>query len=300
MVRVGRDRSHPKHAYLPFYVLDMAVEIAHSEWVEGRRSAPEHRRRGCNGSLRGVVALSLLSSFAACEGSSSQAHTAPSTPGVTTTSVEVAQSSTKSTFVVDSIPTSDRGADSGCLDAAGALHAHAIDWYPPSGGAPLGVRGAETTSSRLTRFVATATAAVRAVAPTFTLTSKMEYSDGPKGCVTHLYAVFGHGTQLITVSSWRVVAKSDPIWMPNDAPFEPTNDSTLESPGHTISVVLLVAPDGTTSTVSAYGAGAADRASGWPTTAAQNDTPAPGPSPLTVGQLVPIANEMLVHVLGQR
>jgi hypothetical protein len=153
----------------------------------------------------------------------------------------------------------------------------------------------------LTRFAAAATKAVRAVAPAFTLTSTREYSAGPKGCVTHLYAVFGHGTQQITVSSWRVEAKSDATWMANDAPFEPTNGSTLESPGHTISVVLVVAPDGTTSRVSAYGAGAADRASGWPTTAAPNpDTPAPGPSPLTVDQLVPIANEMLVHVLAQR
>jgi hypothetical protein len=279
----------------------MAVEIAHSEWMEDRRSSSEHRTLECTGSFRGVVALLLLTSLPACGGSSGQAHTSPSTPGATTTSVEVAQSSTTSTFVVDSIPTRDRGADDGCLDTAGALHARAIDWYPTSGGAPLGTRGIETTSSRLTRFVAAATAAVRVVAPTFTLTSKTEFSAGPKGCVTHLYALFGHGTQQITVFSWRVEAKSDPIWIQNDAPFMPTNDSTLESPGDTISVVLVVAPDGTTIGASAYGAGAADRAAGWPTTAAPlPNTPVPGPSPLTVDQLLPIANEMLVHVLAQR
>jgi hypothetical protein len=243
------------------------------------------------------------------EMSQSQSHRQPDRPSthdqyITAVSIDHSanvQSSTTSTFVIDSIPTSDRSADDGCLDTAGALHARAIDWYPTSGGAPLGTRGADTTSSRLTRFVAAATAAVRAVAPTFTLTSKTEFSAGPKGCVTHLYAVFGHGTQLITVSSWRVEAKSDPIGIPNDAPFEPTNDSTLESSGHTISVVLLVAPDGTTISVSAYGAGAADRASGWPTTAPpQLGAPEPGPSPFTVDQLGPIANEMLVHVLAQR
>jgi hypothetical protein len=245
-----------------------------------------------------LLAAVLLS---ACQGSAGQARTSPSTPGVTTTGVESAQSSTTSTFVVDSIPTSDRSADDGCLDTAGALHAHAIDWYPASGGAPLGLAGTETTSSQLTAFAAAATKAVRAVAPTFTLTSKREFSAGTKGCVTHRYAVFGHGTEQITVSSWRVVAKSDATWMANDAPFEPTNGSTLESPGDTISVVLVVAPDGTTSRVSAYGAGAYERTIGWPTTAAPARGAAePGPSPFTVDQLVPIANEMLVHVLAQR
>jgi hypothetical protein len=245
-----------------------------------------------------LLAAVLLS---ACDGSAGQAHTSPSTPGVTTTGVESAQSSTTSTFVVDSIPTSDHSADSGCLDTAGTLHAHAIDWYPTSGGTALGLSGTDTTSSRLTRFAAAATKAVRAVAPAFTVTSTRELSAGPTGCVTHRYAMFGHGTVQITVSSWRVVAKSDATGMANDAPFKATNDSTVESPGHTISVVLAVAPDGTTSRVSAYGAEEYGRIAGWPTTTAPDPgAPEPGPSPFTVDQLLPIANEMLVHVLAQR
>ena len=164
----------------------------------------------------------------------------------------------------------------------------------------LGLSGTLSSSAQSDEFAATSERAVAELAPTFTLDNQFEYV-GKTGCVTHRYAVFTRGEENIAVSAWRVGSVADPFWVPNEAPFRPLDDATLVSEGEHITVVLVVAPDGTTSRVSGYGARANLMVVGWPTTfpRAEGDPP-PGSTPVPTDVLIGLAHRMLDAVLVAR
>jgi hypothetical protein len=195
-------------------------------------------------------------------------------------------------------------ADRGCLDEPGTLDATAEDWYPgdsdgwlsPNSGTQFNVEGAA-----LAAFQQAATQAIATVATGVALDDGLEVYDPQQRCVTHRHARFTDGDADIVVSAWRVLSDANPFWVPNEAPFESVDESTLLSRGEHIAVVLVVAADGTTARVSAYGAGAADSVSGWPTTTPPPPSaPPPGLVGRTVEDLIPAADDVLAFVLDQR
>ena len=119
--------------------------------------------------------------------------------------------------------------------------------------------------------------------------------------MTHRYALFEAGEDEIVVSAWRVESAANPFWVANEQPFTVVDDETLASVGVHLSVVLVVAPDGTTARVSAYGAHARDLFAGWPTTVAPYPSaPAAQPAQYTTDQLTLVANAVLTYVLDSR
>jgi hypothetical protein len=213
-------------------------------------------------------------------------------------------SATTDTFVSDSIPTVNAAADGGCLEEAGTLRARADEWYPGRTGSPAGGRGGVlTTSAEMDEFVSKAIGVIGEAAPGFTPTSEAEYRASLDGCAVARHVFLAEGDEQIIVSIWRLQSAADPFWIANEAPFTTFDDHTLASDGGHLSVVLAVAPDGTTCRLSAYGTGAADRVAGWPSTVAPhpNSTAEPlGDAPLRADKLVPMAHEILVDVLDER
>jgi hypothetical protein len=204
--------------------------------------------------------------------------------------------------VVETVPVEpELAADRGCLDEAGTLDASADGWYPRDGVGWLRLNGDHAASAALDAFEQEATQALAMVAPSFVLSDGFEYVEPQRRCVTHRNVWFAAGDDDIVVSAWRVESAASPHWVPTEAPFESIDDSTLGSSGEHVSVVLAVAPDGTTARVAAYGAGAAARTSGWPTTTPPpRGAPEPGPASLTTDDLIPVAHDVLTFVLGQR
>lgn len=84
------------------------------------------------------------------------------------------------------------------------------------------------------------------------------------------------------------------------ATFTAINDDALVSDGQHISVVLVVAPDGTTVRVSSYGPHGRDLVAGWPSTITLDPSRQPGSTPLQSNDLLPIAKAVLDDVLKQR
>jgi hypothetical protein len=153
----------------------------------------------------------------------------------------------------------------------------------------------------LDRFVRRASRAIHRSAPGFVLDDRSQLKRSRRGCVTHRYATFTSGEKRLVVTAWRVNSAADPYWVPNERRFVRLDDSTLVSRGRHITVVLAVARDGTTARVTAYGAGAADMLSGWPTTtAAPPPTTEPGLAEATADDLIPAARSVLAFVLDER
>lgn len=234
-----------------------------------------------------VSVVAIVTTFAAGCGST-KSQTAPTTRGA-------------GTFTADSIPTLNQAADTGCLDTSGKLHAHAREWYPAQSGSALGLGGETGTSPALNDFVASATDALKSVAPGYVPSHPFELHQNMSGCATHRYARFTNGDDEVVVSAWRVESAASAYSVPNETDFIALDDTTLVSRGKHIAVVLVVAPDGTTSRVTAYGARASDMVSGWPTTTMGNPGAGPpGPAPISADELIPIARAVLAFVLAHR
>jgi hypothetical protein len=105
----------------------------------------------------------------------------------------------------------------------------------------------------------------------------------------------------VIVTEWRVVHAAQAPVVPLERAFEVVDDRTLVAHGDSIRVALVVAADGTTVRVSAYGVGARDRVAGWPTTMAQPpDAPPPGPAPTDTDTLVAIGRDVIAGILAGR
>jgi hypothetical protein len=196
----------------------------------------------------------------------------------------------------------DGAADTGCLDGAGPATATAADWYPEDAHGTLALAGEERVSAGGPEFVEAASAAVAAnVDHPFTLESTSELSATPRACITHRYATFSaaDGTAIV-VSAWRLEHTAAPSWVANETGFVVRGD-TVVSDGSSITVVLVVAPDGSTARATAYGRGARELVSGWPTTMAPPPGQAapPGPVPANVDQLTAVARSVLEEVLDR-
>ena len=89
--------------------------------------------------------------------------------------------------------------------------------------------------------------------------------------------------------------------MANETGFRAIDDTTLVSGGDSVRVALVVAPDGTTVRVSAYGSRAKDGVTGWPTTFAKPpDAASPGPAPTDTDTLIAIGKDVLAGILVRR
>jgi hypothetical protein len=247
-----------------------------------------------------VVAVLAATTFLASCSTSVTQPTEALTTITTGTSIGVSAETT-STFVADAVPAVNAAADQGCVGEAGTLQARAADWYPDRTDGSLGLNGERSESAELEVFVSAATDAIAAVAPRFTLSDQFEYRRMSGGCATHRYAIYANADEQIIVSTWRVESAADPFSVPNESPFTEIDDSTMASRGAHLAIVLAVAPDGTTSRVSAYGARASDLVAGWPTTTGPlPSAEPPGLTPITADALVPVAHEMLTVVLSRR
>jgi hypothetical protein len=250
--------------------------------------------------MRCLGAIVAVTVAATCSASCDSTATPPARTPDGSASIS-APRNTFPAFTADSIPTINSAADQGCVDEAGTLHAHATDWYPGNTGSALALNGEHSTSVQLNAFVTVATHAVDALAPGFVLTDQWENRPTTSGCVTHRYAVYARGDDKLVVSTWRVASAADPNWVPNEASFKAINNATMVSRGGHIATALVIAPDGTTGRVTAFGARASDLVAGWPSTFPPNPSAeAPGETPITADELVPLADEVLAQVLSQR
>jgi hypothetical protein len=237
--------------------------------------------------------------FSSCNSGSTTLRTDAPTSEQTTTA-EPPSAATSAVIVPDSIPFVNGAADSGCVDQQGTRKARAIDWYPGRTGGALGPNGDRVDVAAIDAFQRSAQASVAAAVNGFGRSSGFEFRRTAGGCVTHRYAIFDRGEDEVIVSAWRSESAADPFWIPNEATFAAVDDQTLVSDGPHISVVLLVAPDGTTVRVSSYGPHGRDLVAGWPSTITLDPSRQPGNSPYQSKDLVPIAQAVMKDVVGQR
>jgi hypothetical protein len=194
-------------------------------------------------------------------------------------------------------------ADTGCLDAPGSAAATAAEWYREDAAGTIALVGDERVSDGGPEFVEAASAAVAAnVDHPLALEATSELSAAARDCVTHRYATFSapDGTAIV-VTAWRLEHTAAPSLIASEAGFV-AGDDTVVSDGLSIKVALVVAPDGSTARASAYGRGARERVSGWPTTMPLPPAQAaiaPGPAPADVDELTALARTVLAEVLDR-
>ncbi len=250
-----------------------------------------------------VLALIVMSSAAACESSPAQPSAATAAAGTSTSPASIDASAARMSDTDGTVPTDRRFvADRGCLDKPGRLRATVNSWYPRRSRGTLGHGGSRRRPGpRLDAFQRVAAQAVTRAAPRFKAATELQTGYPRPRCVTHRDAWFRSGGDDLQVAAWRMRSAASPFWLPNEALFESIDDSTLESQGDHIVVVVAVAPDGTTVAVTAYGRRAAERAAGWPTTQpTRPSSPESGPATLPADDLVPVARRVLAFVLAQR
>ena len=227
---------------------------------------------------------------------SGAAPTSPSTGtlATTTTSTTVAMSFEPGATVPD--------ADAqpvGCVDEAGALRASAGAWYHAGAAGALSLSGQVVQSKNYANFGRAVDQSVQDRVHSFVADSGYELAAQEGSCVTYRSVQFvRRDGGAIVVSAFRVEGAVDPYSIPNEAAFSPHDDTTLVSDGAHIRVALVVAPDGTTVRVAAYGTGELAAVSGWPTTSAPTTpTIAYGDAPATTDQIVAIGNDVLTYSL---
>jgi len=219
-------------------------------------------------------------------------------------STDRSSSGSSTVAAADSVPDQQSAADTGCVDEAGSLHATAGAWYPKSARGVLTLTGQDVTSPSAGDTDAFRNLAEQAVISRVagaTIGDERQLDASGTGCTTHRWVDFDVGDAQVVVSEWRVVHAAEAYWVANDTGFSAIDDSTLVSGGDSVRVALVVAPDGTTIRVSAYGARAKDRFSGWPTTTAPSPGASPpGPAPTDTNTLIAIGRDVLAGVLVRR
>lgn len=192
------------------------------------------------------------------------------------------------------------GARLGCVDEPGSIQAPAAKWYASGAPGALAFTGEFVTTSSFIDFTNAVDDAVSTQLQSFVAEGASELSGGSDSCVTYRYVQFlGNGDASIIVAVWRVEGATDPFWVPNERDFVVLDNATLASDGDHIRVALVVAPDGTTVRVSAYGANAVDLVAGWPSTITVTSNLLPGPAPATVQQLISIGRDVLRYSLDR-
>lgn len=206
--------------------------------------------------------------------------------------------------LADVVADADSAADTGCVDEAGELAATAAAWYPEAAQGILQQGGDDVqapSAEHGAAFAELADAAVSSTLPDAVAGDLSELDASGTGCTTHRRVIFEVGRAQVAVVEFRSVHAASPRWIANETGFEATDDGTMVSAGTSLRVALAVAPDGTTVRVTAFGPGALDQYTGWPTTFPQEpDAPASGPAPADSEMIVAIAHEVLAGVLADR
>lgn len=211
-----------------------------------------------------------------------------------------APSKTHSTTAPSQIPDEETAADVGCLDEPGTLEGDAIDWYPDDAQGRLSLSGEPADSGDLDAFVTSASAAIAATLGPMQVTHIAQQS-ATDACPTHRFAVFGGEEEpQLVVAAWRVESAAAPWWVASQGDFVAYDDHAVVSDGESIRVALVVAPDGTTARVTAYGVGARASVAGWPTTTVSRTPIELGPAPASIDELVEIGRAVLAGVLADR
>jgi hypothetical protein len=239
--------------------------------------------------MRWLVATAIIGALAVgCSASTDQSSSGSSTVAAT-----------------DSVPDQQSAADTGCVDEAGSLHATAGAWYPKSARGVLTLTGQDVTSPSAgdtKAFRDLAEHAVTSRVAGATLGDQLQLDASGTGCTTHRWVDFDVDDAQVVVTEWRVVHVADASYgVANETGFSAIDDTTLVAAGDSVRVALVVAPDGTTVRVSAYGARAKDRYSGWPTTRAPSPGAVPpGPAPTDTKTLTEIGKDVLAGILVRR
>lgn len=240
-----------------------------------------------------------LTALAACSGFIEPSGAAPTTPSsgtqaATTTSTAVALSFEAGATVPDASALAV-----GCVDEPGRLRAPAGAWYHQGAAGVLSLSGQIVESDKFADFGRAADDSVQNHVHSFVADSGYELAAQPDSCVIYRSAQFvRRDGSAIVVSAFRAEGAADPYWIPNEVTFSARDDATLVSDGAHIRVALVVAPDGTTVRVAAYGVGEMQAVSGWPTTSAPSTpTIAYGNAPATIDEIVAIGNDVLRYSL---
>jgi hypothetical protein len=223
---------------------------------------------------------------------------APTSPSSATTVAATVPPATTAAVDPDATVPNAPSASLGCVDDPGTLRAPASAWYHSGAAGVLALTGEFVTSKDLVHFAKKADDFVQEHTDSFVAESASELAETVDSCPNYRSVQFDRddGTSII-VAAWRVEGAVDPAGVPNDAPFVVRDDATLVSDGAHIRVVLVVAPDGTTVRVSAYGKGAVQVVSGWPSTTASTAPIVQGDPPASIDDIVAIGRAMLSETL---
>lgn len=247
-----------------------------------------------------TVGALLMGGASACSyiEPSGAAPTDPPASGTLATTQSSVPATTSPSFDPDATVPSGQGSAVGCVDEAGTVRAPAGQWYQPGAAGALALTGEFVTTERFVDFTNDVDDAVGAHAVSFTASGASELARSSTSCVSYRSVHFTRDDEaVIIVAVWRVEGATDPFWVPNEEEFVARDDSTIVSEGAHIVVALVVAPDGTTVRVSAYGAHAIDFVAGWPSTITVGSDVVPGPAPATVDQVVAIGQQVLESAL---
>jgi hypothetical protein len=255
----------------------------------------------------GTLMIAGCSSSRLADPTTSTDSAPSSSPTPTASRTAPAPPPTTSPLPTASVPTgtvsSREGTANGCLDQRGTVSAAASSWYRVNDVGVVDLGGTQVETTAITAFADMAARAVAGALPdAYNVAGHDERVDNSGGCTTLRSAFLTRSDgAAIYVSAWRLEHSANPSWIANEAPFTVIDDHTVESVGPHLTVLLVVASDGTTIRVSAYGTGMTARVQGWPSTfVLPADTPDPGPVPATADQLLTIAKQAASAVTEQQ
>jgi hypothetical protein len=246
-----------------------------------------------------VVASTLcLAAIAGCSGLIEPSGAAPTQPSTETVATTTTTTTVAMTFEPGAtVPDAPPGA-AGCIEEPGTLRAPASAWYHSGSAADLTFSGEVVESATFGDFGKAVDTAVQHYAQLFVADSGYELAKTADSCVTYRSAQFVRKDgAAIVVSTWRAEGAADPSWIPTEVPFSSHDDATLIADGLHIRVALVVAPDGTSVRVSAYGVGELQAVSGWPSTTVATSPISYGDAPATTDEIVSIGKDVLTYSL---
>lgn len=240
-----------------------------------------------------------LTALAGCSGFIEPSGAAPTSPSTGTLATTTTSTTVALSFEPGATVPAAGAQAVGCVDEAGTLRASAGAWYHQGASGVLSLSGQVVQSDKFADFGRAVDESVQNHVHSFVADSGYELAAQPDSCVIYRSAQFvRRDGAAIVVSAFRAQGAADPYWIPNEVTFSERDDKTLVSDGEHIRVVLVVAPDGTTVRVAAYGIGELQAVSGWPTTSAPTTpTIAYGDAPATLAEIVAIGNDVLRYSL---
>lgn len=189
-------------------------------------------------------------------------------------------------------------ANIGCVDEAGIETRPVTEWYSTKSANTLTLHGELVSSLELSLYNGAATKAVSESIGHFASSAVRDNAVSPSACVSLRYAGYDlDDGGLLQVIAWRLDRPANPSSLPNEGDFKVVGDDALVSAGPHAITALLVAPDGTSVMVAAYGKnGLAALTNDGVTNTIPTDV---GAVSLTADQLVAIGRQVLPHVMAR-